>query len=243
VDTWNFIWEIVAAVGTIAVLVGAFLEYGPEVFDVAKRKIHSATIEVETQTKQFGSFLVVVGLAVELVGGVGVIVTAGMIETAHRREIANMQAEFSWRSLSADEQRSIAKSISGFDGRRVRIRSTPGDPEGYALGDDIIAALVKAKPAIGGLDERNEKFVGYPHSVGVQISGPYWERDFIQKLADALSHDGHLENVSNLVADKKYDRKAYEAGEPPQYKSICCLIDIGARPRPRLPSPASGWNQ
>jgi|SRR5580658_4154301 hypothetical protein len=146
-EDWNFAWEIVAAIGTIAVLFGAFLEYGLEVFAVLRQEIHPATIEVETRTKQFGSFLVVVGLAVEFVAGAGVIVTSLRLDTEHRLEIAQIrletakiEKEFAPRRLAPDQLAKIANAVRPFAGEHINI-DTYRDVEPWFIADRIHIAL------------------------------------------------------------------------------------------------------
>lgn len=192
--------------------------------------------------ERFGGALVLIGIVLELAGGIGAFVYSGKLETAHRRQIADMQAEFSWRSLNLDEQRAIAKSMNGFAGKIVRMTPMPSDPEARELARDIDAALGAASPPIFTIDEHNLTFIGFPPSTGVNVYCPDWEHDFLEKLVYALAQDGHLELVSSHEA-KNVDRKEEDeflAKESQQnkvpYEGAYCQIIVGSRPRPHLPA-------
>jgi hypothetical protein len=55
-----------------------------------QKRIHRAEIEVTTLKKKRGAVLVVLGIVVELVGAAGIAVTSDMLETQHRKEIAEL---------------------------------------------------------------------------------------------------------------------------------------------------------
>lgn len=131
-DGWYVTWEIIAAIGTIAVFVGVFLEYGLGVFGVLRFwGLHPAHIEVETSIKRFGSMLVVLGLAVELVGGVGVIVTSLRLDTLHRHEIAKLNRDTEQlRADTLEDERAMMDRRIDFLSMLVKTSKTPNIREG-----------------------------------------------------------------------------------------------------------------
>ena len=83
---WFNCWEIVAATGTVTVIIGLFIEYGFGVFAFlkfwGKREIPEYHVKVETPREQKGSALVVFGIAIELIGAIGIFVQSLRIESA-----------------------------------------------------------------------------------------------------------------------------------------------------------------
>jgi hypothetical protein len=96
-QNWFFISEIVSGLGTVLVIVGLFKEYGSDVLLAFKfwgdKKPHRAHVEIETKSKRQGGALVVLGIAIELVGTIGIFATSLRIETEHRSEIADLNSE------------------------------------------------------------------------------------------------------------------------------------------------------
>jgi hypothetical protein len=103
---WFTVWEVVASVGTVTVICGLFVEYGPDVLTPLKfwgeREYPKYEIKVESPGERKGGAFVVIGIVVELIGGLGIIVQSDRIETQHRREIAHLNAR-NMGLLSIDE--------------------------------------------------------------------------------------------------------------------------------------------
>ena len=149
-DGWYVTWEIIAAIGTVAVFVGVFLEYGLGIFSVLKFwGLHPAHIEVETRTERFGSMLVVLGLAVELIGGVGVVVTSFRIETQHQREIAEIRHRIDDRDLSPDQLKTLVTKMAQFNGAGLRMDIEADDWETNHIALQIADSCTKAGWTVG----------------------------------------------------------------------------------------------
>jgi hypothetical protein len=90
------VFEWLTFIGTALVLLGLVKEYGLsgllEVLSIWKRKDRDSRIKVETWSERVGAVFVVLGIGVELIGGVGVFKTSLRIESHHRREIENLRA-------------------------------------------------------------------------------------------------------------------------------------------------------
>src|ERR1700733_9036297 len=90
---WLYFWEIVAATGTVAVIIGLLIEYGLETFTFLKfwersTGIGTYSVKVESPRERKGALLVVLGIVIELLGGVGTIVQSFRVETENQRDIA-----------------------------------------------------------------------------------------------------------------------------------------------------------
>lgn len=93
------ICEVLTFIGTALVLIGLLKEYGLEglleVVSVWKERDFASRIKVESWSERVGSLFVLLGIAVELLGSVGVFKISLRIETQHRREIARVTAHIS----------------------------------------------------------------------------------------------------------------------------------------------------
>jgi hypothetical protein len=117
-----FTWLTIG--GTVIVLVGLYFEYGSgTLWNWSK----TFEVKVETPSERFGGFLVVVGIALELGGTIGVYVFSNKLETAHRREIAQLEKSVAWRQLTGEQEHKIAASLKMFNGQKVNVFTYFGD--------------------------------------------------------------------------------------------------------------------
>jgi hypothetical protein len=125
VEAWFDAFEVLTASGTILVIVGLFKEYGVEdllgVLTFWRKTFHPARVRVETWSERVGGLFVVLGIAIELVGGIGIFATSLRIETQHRRDIAALQSETAEAERKTEELRAVnlklEKEMFGLMGR------------------------------------------------------------------------------------------------------------------------------
>lgn len=159
---WFDFWEIVTAAGTAAVITGLFIEYGLGIFSFlkfwGKREIAELHVKIETPWERKGSALVVFGIAIELVGSIGIFVQSLRIETENRRTVAalelkaaQLQKAVAWRLLSLQQQQAIAATVKPFK-ESIDILVYFSDLEAWVFADQIGAAIGNKAPAlwIGG---------------------------------------------------------------------------------------------
>lgn len=148
-EGWFTFWEVLAAIGTTIVIVGLFLEYGPDTFTFLKfwgeREISGFRVKVETPTERKGDVLVVLGIAIELIGGVGIIVQSYRLELQHRKEVATLEAQLSWRELTPQQEKLIVAATAPFPRQRADVFWYAGNPEAENFGNQIIALLKREK--------------------------------------------------------------------------------------------------
>jgi hypothetical protein len=102
------------------------------------------------------------------------------------------------RTLSAEQQRDIAKALSNARGTRFHpttIGSYSLDGEGTALAGQLIQVFLDAR--IGPLSgERAGRIETGGFEWGVSIRGPMYEMQFMTAIRDALTNIGKLKEVS-----------------------------------------------
>jgi hypothetical protein len=176
-QAWFLTSEVLSGLGTTLVIVGLFKEYGTDVLKFWGAKDLRAQIEIETASKRKGSAMVVLGIAIELAGAIGIFATSLKIETDHRGEIATLENEtqklrtqLAWRTLTKEQRDALATRMKPFKGQRIDAVSYLGDAEAEELADQIVGCLKSA-----GLDAESFKVMELSklmHGARVETAGP-----------------------------------------------------------------------
>jgi hypothetical protein len=107
-----------------------------------------------------------------------------------KAENIRLEAIIAPRSLSLDQQQSIADALRKFGKHGVLVKSYGSDGEGSALAGQVIAALQAADIVVA--DGRGSEIVAGQFDSGVHVRAPVAELAFAEAIADSLSAIGKL---------------------------------------------------
>jgi hypothetical protein len=210
------------------------MEYGWGVFAFlkfwGKREYPKFEIKVESPRERKGGALVVIGIAIELFGGVGVVVQSDRIESHHRRDIEKLRAdnlnlELQLSPRVFDNQDVAAKALRPFVPMGVAIEYLP-DWECQKTAGQIAFVLHLAHWSISGVkaDPNASRF-----SEEVIVANPELnaqedlEASKKTDAADALIRELNRTNI-----------KAESRGSDPDFPFGTIVVRVGLRPNPRM---------
>lgn len=134
-------------------------------------------------------------LAVDLSEKEGKIAEAQKAAGEANERAAKLLAFIQPRELTLDQQRTIGKALTEFEGRKVTVKSLSWDPDGYALAKQIIAALKH-----GGLDISDQSgldsLYGSIALRGVRLEASASELIVAERIAVLLRTTGKLKEVT-----------------------------------------------
>jgi len=139
-------------------------------------------VALERDRFDFGWKLLVSSLGVEIVFTVLIFMTDAEISRRQKAEIVELEIQLAPRRITAIQQDEIARAISSFAGKRVRVESYGLDPEAAILGFQLKDALAKAHIVVdSGL---MTKASGGSIAFGVHVTGK--DAPLVKAMLDAL---------------------------------------------------------
>lgn len=140
-----------------------------------------------------------------------------------RLERLRLEAVVAPRSLSLDQQRSIANAWKAFAGRKVSLTTYALDAEGATLGKQIIACLREA-----GLNAEDRTASNMPlggFALGVHVNGS--DNELVSAIATALQSVGHLAVEQHGPSLRN---ASIASGDPSAGTDLTASILVGVKP-------------
>ena len=199
VDWWNtsIIWAMVfAALAGIAVIVTTRIAFelskqlGDTQAELIRAKDVRLTLDLADKEEKIGDATSKAEAANE---------RAGRFEKEAqtlRADNLRLEAVIQPRTINIAQQQAMADRIRRFAGTNVSVRSYSGDPEGWRLGQQILAVLKAAQMNVRD-NTSNLMIFGGRIGIGIIVSGPSSHQEFIALLIESLSSDGGLDDVSS----------------------------------------------
>jgi hypothetical protein len=125
-----FICTWLAALSTFIVVYGLYLE-----------NTHSRSGVERPLRVKWGEMLVLAGVMGEFAFGLMAFAFSSRIDTRQRAEIAGLENQLAWRSLTEEQRQRLFTAVSPFIGERVDIFVYVGDVEADALGWQLYSVL------------------------------------------------------------------------------------------------------
>lgn len=214
-DWWLNFWSILVVVGVAVEVILLLIEYAHERREFKRGVIHSPEKPdpLLLLTGMLGAGLVAVGVAGEFrmhvrAGKVETEMrdvsrrqvsiaereakTAGERASANEKMAAQLEGEnlklrqtIQPRSLTLQQQRAIGDALRPFRGTYVQVWSLMHDPEGYFLGEEIVAAFRHGSLAVQDVTGKYTDSNGA--DVGVGIACPDAEQSFAKAVRKSLA--------------------------------------------------------
>jgi len=119
----------------------------------------------------------------------------GKVAEDEKLERIKLEAAVAPRSLSLNQQKSIAEAVQKFRGHGVLVSSYGIDGEGAALAGQLITCLSAVGIVVA--DARASIVVAGGFETGIHIRGPAAEQNFVLALSSAMSEMGKLKVAVN----------------------------------------------
>jgi hypothetical protein len=150
---------------------------------------------------------------------------------AERLERVKLEAAVAPRSLSLEQQKSIAAAMQKFHQHGVLVTSYGLDGEGAALAGQVISCLRSAGITVA--DARASIMVTGGFESGVHVRGPDVERDFVSAFGNALTAIGKLQVALN-DPQPKFGSAMGGGGQSFTPGSVFITVTVGVKPLPIL---------
>lgn len=115
---------------------------------------------------------------------------------SERLQRVQIQSLVSARHIPPENIQTLTDSLRRFKGKSVILASYTNDPESFGLTRSILAALTAVPISVQDVSGR-QMAVGQA-VVGIGITGPRAEQDFVETLGKSIGTAGRLQGVSNF---------------------------------------------
>lgn len=120
---------------------------------------------------------------------------ANMKAEQERLERVRLSTRVAPRFLGPEQKQAIIVSLKRFSGRQVTVVTYQQDVEAAVLAEQLIAALRQAGVSVEELTSRLFTVGGF--RLGIHVSGPANEQDFVEALSSSFANDGQLATHNN----------------------------------------------